>query len=142
RIRVTPNPGQQPRVVDHPPLRVAQSHLLAQPQRDQARPDHVLHRLTQPKIRPQRKQRNQLRTANPHGRRQRRHGRSVRPRLKPGERPSRTHRGRTKAGPDQPTPPVALLARSKTLRLLLVGEQQQPWWVVAWLLRSKSALCP
>ena len=62
---MAPHPRQQPRVVDNAALRVRQPKPLTQPQRNQARADHVLHRLTKPKISAQREQRNQLRQTNP-----------------------------------------------------------------------------
>ena len=64
RIGVTANPREQTRVVQRPAFAIVEPEPLRKTQRDQARTDHVLHRLPQPEIRPKRQQRDQLRETN------------------------------------------------------------------------------
>jgi len=59
-IGVAAHPRQQSRVVQDAALRLLQTQVISQPQRQQAGPHHVLHRLTQTKVRTQRQQSNQL----------------------------------------------------------------------------------
>ena len=44
------DPGEQSRVVEDRALGLIESEPLAQAQRDEALPDHVLHRLAEPEI--------------------------------------------------------------------------------------------
>jgi hypothetical protein len=59
-VHVAAHPGQQAGVVDHGPVRVTESGVAGEPQRDQALPEHVLHRLAHPQVCRQRKRREQL----------------------------------------------------------------------------------
>ena len=59
-IGVAAHPRQQSRVVQDAALRLVQTQVIGHPQREQASPHHVLHRLTQTKVRTQRQQSDQL----------------------------------------------------------------------------------
>jgi hypothetical protein len=61
RVGVTPDPDQQRRVIDDRSLGVIKAAPLRDPQSDQALAQHVLHRLTETKIDPQRQRRYELR---------------------------------------------------------------------------------
>ena len=61
RVGVTPDPYQQRGVVDDGPLLLIETGTLGQPQRDHALAQHVLHRLAEAKVDPQRQRRHQLR---------------------------------------------------------------------------------
>ena len=64
RIRVTTDVDQQRRVVDVRARVLVEPELLGQAQRDQALPQHVLHRLPEPEIDPERQRSHQLRETN------------------------------------------------------------------------------
>jgi hypothetical protein len=49
-VHVTADPGQQAGVVDNRAIGLVQPHVLGQPQRDQALPEHVLHRLSHAEV--------------------------------------------------------------------------------------------
>ena len=64
RVGVTADSHQQRRVVDDRALLLIEPDPLGQAQRDQALPQHVLHRLAEAEIDPQRQRRHQLGQAN------------------------------------------------------------------------------
>jgi hypothetical protein len=59
-VHVAAHPGQQRRVEDHLAVGRVQAHRLGQPQRDQALPQHVLHRLAHAQVGAQRQHGKQL----------------------------------------------------------------------------------
>ena len=77
-IGVTADPGEQTRVVEDAALALVQPETLRHPQRDQALTDHVLHRLAETQVGPQRQERDQLREPNPCALRRWSHGPSLR----------------------------------------------------------------
>jgi len=50
RVHVTADPGQQAGVVDNRAIGLVQPHVPGQPQRDQALPEHMLHRLSHAEV--------------------------------------------------------------------------------------------
>ena len=69
RVSVTADVDQQGGVVDRHPVLLGQPRAVGQPQRDQALPQHVLHRLAEPQVDAERQRRDQL--GQPDRRRQR-----------------------------------------------------------------------
>ena len=65
RVSVAAHPREQARVVHDASVSIVHGRALSQPQRDQTRPDHVLHRLPETQVGPQRQQGNKLSAANP-----------------------------------------------------------------------------
>ena len=70
RVGVTAHVDQQGRVVNRHPVLLTQTRLVGQPQRDQALPQDVLHRLAEPEVDAERQRRDQFgqpgaRTAGP-----------------------------------------------------------------------------
>src|SRR5262249_5432837 len=65
RVSVAAHPREQARVVHDASFSIVYGHALSQPQGDQARPDHVLHRLPETQVGPQRQQGDKLSAANP-----------------------------------------------------------------------------
>src|SRR5262249_47191003 len=59
-IRKAADPGQEPRVVEDAPFGLAEAESFSQAERDQALPQHVFHRLTEPQIGPERQRGDQL----------------------------------------------------------------------------------
>ena len=60
RVGVTPDVHEQRGVVDDPAGLLIQSVSLGQPQRDQALPEDVLHRLAEPQVDAERQRRHEL----------------------------------------------------------------------------------
>jgi hypothetical protein len=61
RVGVTPHVDQQGCVVNRDPVVLSHADLLGEPERDQALPEHVLHRLTEPEVDPERQRGHELR---------------------------------------------------------------------------------
>ncbi len=59
-VRVTADVHEQRRVVDDRPLLLVEPDPFGEPQRDQALPEHVLHRLPEAEIDPKRESRHEL----------------------------------------------------------------------------------
>ena len=64
-VRMAADVHEQRRVVDDDAVVVVEADPLGQPQRDQALPQHVLHRLPEAKVDAQRKRRDQFGQADP-----------------------------------------------------------------------------
>ena len=65
RVSVAAHPREQARVVHDASFSIVDGRALSQPQGDQARPDHVLHRLPQTQVGPERQQGDKFSAANP-----------------------------------------------------------------------------
>jgi hypothetical protein len=59
-VREAAHPGEQSGVIEDLPRRLVETEALTESQRDQALTQHVLHRLPQPQVGPQRQRRDQL----------------------------------------------------------------------------------
>jgi hypothetical protein len=65
RVSVAAHPREQARVVQDASFSIVDGRALSQPQGDQARPDHVLHRLPETQVGPERQQGDKFSAANP-----------------------------------------------------------------------------